>query len=456
MAFLDEKYLLCCGEAETVYKAIATLPIVDLHSHVKAERIALNRGWEDLWGAEAEEDHYIWALMRRGGVAEEKITGHATNEQKWQALAQVFPRFAGNPVYEWLHLDLRNRFGIRELINPGNAAAIWQQAKVRLAEDRMKPLPLLKEMNVETLCTTDSPLSDLVWHQDLRKRIHDLHVLPTWRPDAASRIGGGEWSSFVNHLAERMDVQITSLSSFMDGLAKTHQFFAAQGCVGSDHAIEQPQELMISQKRASRIFDRARQGKLTNAGDQGQFQMFMLHFFADLDVEAGWLMQLHVGAIRDYRDLLFISLGREAGGDVASHNTDFVRPLRGFLNKYDRRLRLVLYCLHPSHVYTLATLARAFPGVSVGASWWFMDNPIHMQQHLTQLASVDLLANFAGMVTDSRKLLAYQSRTEMFRRTLASRVGEMVARGRMTISVGIDIAKAVAYARPHCFLRGGS
>jgi len=456
MAFLDERYLLSCREAEAVYQAIATLPIVDPHSHVDAERIARNRGWEDLWEAEAQSDHYVWELMRRSGVPEDQITGHATNEEKWRALAHVFPRFAGNPVYEWLHLDLRNRFGIRELINPGNAAAIWQQTKEHLAENRMKPVSLLKEMNVETLCTTDSPLSDLVSHQDLRRRLFDVRVLPTWRPDAASRIGGGQWNSFADALAERMDVEISNLAGYMDALSKTHRFFAAQGCVSSDHALEQPQELVTSQKRAAQIFDKARQGKPPDVSERAQFEIFMLHFFADLDMEAGWMMQLHVGAIRDYRDQLLLSLGRDAGGDVASHGTNFAQPLRGFLNKYDQRLRLVLYCLHPSHVYTLATLARAFPGIFVGAPWWFMDNPIHMQAHLSELASVDLLANFAGMVTDSRKLLAYQSRTELFRRTLASTVGEMVTHGRVPVSLGVDIAKDICYARPRRLLEGGS
>jgi len=456
MAFLDERYLLSCREAETIYQAIATLPIVDPHSHVDPERIARNQGWEDLWEAEAQSDHYVWELMRRSGVPEEEITGQASNEQKWRALANVFPRFAGNPVYEWLHLDLRNRFGIKALINSDSAAAIWQETKAQLAENRMTPVSLLREMNVETLCTTDSPLSDLAWHKDLRGRIPDLRVLPTWRPDVASRIGDKEWNAFADALAERTHVQTTELPGFMDALSKTHQAFAAQGCVSSDHALEQPQELLISQKRAAQIFDKARQGTLPDTSEQAQFQMFMLRFFADLAVDAGWMMQLHIGAIRDYRDRLLVSLGRDAGGDVASHATQFAQRLRGFLNQYDQRLRLVLYCLHPSHVYTLATLARAFPSVFVGASWWFMDNPIHMQAHLAELASVDLLADFAGMVTDSRKLLAYQSRTEMFRRTLASTVGEMVARGRLPITVGTDIAKGLCYARPRRLLEGGS
>ena len=99
-------------------------------------------------------------------------------------------------------------------------------------------------------------------------------------------------------------------------------------------------------------------------------------------------------------------------------------------------------------LYSLATLARAFPNVSIGAPWWFMDNPVHMREYLLQVASVDLLSNHAGMVTDSRKLFSYESRTEMFRRTLANTIGEMIVQGRIPLSVGFEIAKNLAYRRP--------
>ena len=99
-------------------------------------------------------------------------------------------------------------------------------------------------------------------------------------------------------------------------------------------------------------------------------------------------------------------------------------------------------------LYSLATLARAFPNIFIEAPWWFMDNPVHMNEYLFQVASVDLLSNHAGMVTDSRKLFSYESRTEMFRRTLANTIGEMIVQGRIPLSVGFEIAKNLAYRRP--------
>ena len=71
-----------------------------------------------------------------------------------------------------------------------------------------------------------------------------------------------------------------------------------------------------------------------------------------------------------------------------------------------------------------------------------------MNEHLLQVVNVDLLSNHAGMVTDSRKLFSYESRTEMFRRTLADTIGEMIVQGRIPLPVGIEIAENLAYKRP--------
>ncbi|MTI61765.1 MAG: hypothetical protein FH762_17570 [Firmicutes bacterium] len=63
---------------------------------------------------------------------------------------------------------------------------------------------------------------------------------------------------------------------------------------------------------------------------------------------------------------------------------------------------MVLYCLALGHLPTIATIARAFPfpNVSVGVAWWFNDSPYGMEEHLKYIATVDLLSNQAGMVSD--------------------------------------------------------
>ena len=126
-----------------------------------------------------------------------------------------------------------------------------------------------------------------------------------------------------------------------------------------------------------------------------------------------------------------------------------------FLNTFDGRLQIVLYCLDPSHQPSLTTVARAFPNVSLGVPWWFNDSPLGIETHLRYIASVDLLANSAGMVTDSRKLISFGSRTEVFRRVLCHVVGEMVERGQTPMREATGLVTAVAYNRPRALFFEG-
>ncbi|MHA1714397.1 MAG: glucuronate isomerase, partial [Promethearchaeota archaeon] len=119
---------------------------------------------------------------------------------------------------------------------------------------------------------------------------------------------------------------------------------------------------------------------------------------------------------------------------------------------FDDKLKIVLYSLDPGHWPSLATLTRAFgKNVNLGAAWWYNDSPIGMKRQLEYIASVDLLMNFAGMVTDSRKLMSYGSRTEMFRRVLADVLGDMINKGQIPENLGFKIAKHICYDGPKEF-----
>lgn len=448
-------YLVGSESGKGIYEKIQGLPIIDLHTHVDPREIMENERWRDIWELEGATDHYVWELMRRCGIPEELISGHAPNKEKWLALAKVLPLFAGNPVYDWVHLDLRKRFGIQEWVSSKTAERIWNETKEILSEERLRPKQVLRAMNVEILCTTDSPSSALRWHEKLRNTFPEVRILPTWRPDAAMNIGAESWGRFVDQLAERTGQDVADLVGFLSALEATHRYFDEHGCVASDHALESPWGHRVSESTAAKIYQKARSGKTVSDADQRDFQAFLLHFFGELNAEVDWLMQLHIGAIRNYRESLFAQLGSDSGGDVASHSIEIARPLRDFLNTFDQRLRIVLYGLHAAHLYTFGILARAFPNIYLGAPWWFLDNPYHTSWYLKQTAAVDLLSRHAGMVSDSRKLISFGSRFEMFRRVLTDVLGAMVEQGRMPLEVANDIANMVAYNNPKSLVKKG-
>jgi len=150
--FLGEDYLLTNRAAVRLFSEVKDLPIVDPHNHLDAKDIVENKPWNDIWEVEGATDHYVWELMRRCGVPEEYITGSRSNREKWLALAKVFPKFVGNPTYEWIHLDLWRRFNVKKVISEETAEEIWEETKRMLPE--MTPQKLLKDMKVEILCTT--------------------------------------------------------------------------------------------------------------------------------------------------------------------------------------------------------------------------------------------------------------------------------------------------------------
>lgn len=448
MAFLDENYLLENETAKKLYEQVKNLPIIDAHNHGDVKEIIDNKGWSDIWEVEGATDHYVWELMRKRGVPEDKITGSASNKEKWLALAKIFPELAANPTYEWIHLDLKRRFGIEENISEHTAELIWEKTKAMLRTEEMKPQRLLKDMKVKIMCTTDEPTSSLEYHQQAKKEIDGIKILPTWRPDKAMNIEKENWKGFVDEIGKCYDEDISTFKGFMSAIQKSHDFFNKNGCKASDHGILEPYSYPVPDDRVAKIHDKAYKGKELSEKEIKDYKAYMLVEFGKMNEESDWTTQLHIGAVRDYRDSLYQELGPDTGGDLSTQNIEIVDNLKYFLNEFDGKMNIVLYCIDPTHFPTLATLSRAFPNVSLGAAWWFNDSPYGMEEQLKYIATVDLLANFAGMVTDSRKLISYDSRTEMFRRVMCNAVGTMVERGQMPFDVASELAKGMSYKQP--------
>ena len=114
------------------------------------------------------------------------------------------------------------------------------------------------------------------------------------------------------------------------------------------------------------------------------------------------------------------------GGQIAS--------LLSALNDTDECPKTIIYSLNPADDAQIGTILGCFqnsevPGkIQHGSAWWFNDHKIGMEEQMTRLASLGLLGNFVGMLTDSRSFLSYP-RHEYFRRILCDLIGSMVERG---------------------------
>lgn len=452
MAFMQENYLLESESALSIYNAVKDLPIIDPHNHADVAEIARNANYENMWQVFAATDHYVWEVMRKRGVEERLITGDATPKEKWMELARVMPEVAGNPVFEWIHLDLRRRFGITDILSSETGEKIWNEGNAKLALPEYTPLELLKKMNVEVMCSTDDPADTLEYHKIVNQKAGRTLVRPTWRPDKAMRIHYTGFKEYIAKLGARFDTQIDSVKKLVDVLQKSHDFFAEQGCRASDHDTPHPLPGKATLEEAEAIFRKVMNGAKPDQHDIDTYQDYLTLQVARMDMEAGWVYQLHMGVVRDVRDTLFRSLGMDVGGDVSEFSIDIVKPLCLFLNHFDDKLKIVLYCLEPCHQASLAVIARAFgKNVRLGSAWWLNDTPYGMETQLDYIGNVDVYANFGGMVSDSRKILSYASRFEMFRRVLSNVLANKVLRGRMPQEIAEKLAVMMSYTEPKKF-----
>ena len=449
--FLGQDYLIGNGTGKRIFASVKDLPILDPHNHADVAAIARNENFKDAWELFAATDHYVWEVLRKTGVPEDKITGNASPHDKFIAMAEVFDRIAGNPVYEWIHLDLRF-LGIEDILSAETGEIVWQKVNAVLAKEESRPQALLKRMNVETMCSTDDPADTLEFHRIVSRDFGRAVIRPTWRPDMAMKAGKKGFSAYIKRLGDRWGVRIATLGDLLDVLRRSHDFFEENGCRASDHGLESASGGTGDAEAAARTFLKAAADEPVSPEEAANYADFLLGEFGEMNSRSGWVMQLHIGAVRDVRDSLFRTIGPDSGGDVSdlfqSHEAKLIR----FLNRFDSRLKIVLYCLDQGHQATLAALARAFGStVRLGSAWWLCDTPIGMKRQLEYIGSVDLLSAFAGMVSDSRKLLSYGSRFEMFRRILSSTLGGMVEAGQMPEPVAMKLAKTMCYDGPKEF-----
>jgi glucuronate isomerase len=157
-----------------------------------------------------------------------------------------------------------------------------------------------------------------------------------------------------------------------------------------------------------------------------------------MDAEAGWVMQLHLGAMRSNNTRMLKKLGPDTGFDSIG---DFLqaRSLTKFLDSLDSKNKLpktILYNLNPADNELMATMLGNFqdgsaPGkLQYGSAWWFLDQKDGMEKQINALSNLGLLSHFVGMLTDSRSFLSFP-RHEYFRRVLCNLLGSDIEQGLM-------------------------
>ena len=188
-AFMDRDFLLDTETSKWLYHDCAErLPIIDYHCHLSPREIAENQRYSNITEVWLYGDHYKWRAMRNCGVDEKYITGEGSDYEKFRAYCGVMPLLAGNPLYHWSHMELRQYFDCDLILCPENCDAIWKLTAARLAEPDMGARDLIARSGVRLLCTTDDPPDSLEYHRQIRESGYGVSVLPAFRPDKGMQI----------------------------------------------------------------------------------------------------------------------------------------------------------------------------------------------------------------------------------------------------------------------------
>ena len=437
--FLDKDFLLHNETAKTLYHNYASkMPIIDFHNHLSAKEIYEDQNFANLTDVWLGGDHYKWRAMRTLGVAEEIVTGNATAAEKFAAWAKSMPSLIGNPLFHWTHLELQRYFGIDTILNEQTADEIYAQCNAILQKPEYSVRGLLEMQQVQAMCTTDDPVDDLKYHKLIAAdESISMQVLPSFRPDKAVNIELSWFNDWLDQLAGVVGTEINVLDDLLAALQNRMDFFVEAGCTVSDNGID---VLLytndVTKTEADGIFAKGRSGEKLSAEEIVKYKGYVLLFLGKEYHKRNWVMQLHIGALRNNNTRMLGKLGPDTGYDAVNNSFD-IAMLGAFLNDLalnDQLPKTIIYNLNPADNHKIVTLMQCFqdgvtPGkLQFGSGWWFMDQKDGMNNQLRDLAANGVLAKFIGMLTDSRSFLSFP-RHEYFRRILCQLLGEYVEMG---------------------------
>ena len=452
--FLDEDFILQSDTACTLYHKYAeNQPIFDFHNHLSPQEIFENKPLGNLANAWLDHDHYKWRAMRAAGVDEKLITGHirldgsvksdeerggaeavaAAEYERYLAFVKTLQLCPGNPLYHWSHLELKRYFGIDVPVTEKNAREIWDKCNALLAKPEYAPRGLLEKMNVRELCTTDNPLDSLEWHKKIAGDWKNCKVRPSFRPDLPLSPENPGYAKYISRLQEMDGTRFTSINDMIAALGRRMDFFKANGSVVSDHSLEGDFYLPTKYDDVNYIFEKAWIGKKLRPDEIAQYKGWVLTELGKLYAQKGFVMQIHIGALRDNNFAMLSAAGKNIGED-SLNDFNFAPQLGAVLNAIYSAVpdaRTILYNLNPKDNEALATMAANFRNCQFGPAWWFNDHKDGIEEQIRVYARTAPLGSYVGMLTDSRSFLSYP-RHEYFRRILCNFVGNLVEQGEFS------------------------
>ncbi|MDN3641830.1 glucuronate isomerase [Lutimonas halocynthiae] len=433
--FITDNFLLYSKEAETLYHQYAKdMPIIDYHNHLSAKQIAENKAIGNITDAWLSGDHYKWRGMRANGIDEQFITGKATKKEKFDKWAETVPYTLRNPLFHWTQLELKRYFDIDTILQSSTSEEVYKKANQVLATKT--PADLLKDMNVEVVCTTDDPIDNLEYHQQIAKQNIFTKLYPTFRPDALISVESDTFLNYLKKMETCVGSSIENIDDLLNAIQSRVDYFDNNGCRLSDYGLERIYADDFTLEEADIVLKRRLGGENITTEEASLYASCILYNLCKMYHAKGWVQQFHLGALRNNNSRLLKQIGADSGCDSIG---DFGHgaAMSKFFDRLDAEeclSKTITYNLNPSQNEVFATMMGNYseggiPGkMQWGSAWWFLDQKDGMEKQLETLSNVGLLSRFVGMLTDSRSFLSFP-RHEYFRRILCNMMAEDINSG---------------------------
>ncbi len=420
-----------------LYSYCENLPLIDYHNHLSIPALAENRTEQDPAALWLTCDPYKHRAMRICGVDETYITGEADAFEKFRAWCAVFPRLAGNPLCHWAELEMAEYFDLdlRDFpINGQNAKALWDVMDSRLRGGGMGVADILRRAGgvytAPCMLPTEDPPEGAM--PEGMRVVPSLRADPALKPDQAT----------LRTLAEQSGASVGTVGDYKAALRGRLRVFAAHGCNVMDISLDAGFRYC-----AEKTADTA---KLAEC-DQDKLASEILRFFGTECRDRGWVLLLHIGALRQtspYLRRVAGAAGGFAGIGAGTDPDDTVRFLRDIEAEDGTLPRVLLFCLNPADMIPQITLSGSFARgqVGPGAPWWWNDHLRGMTDFMEWMSCYGVLSSFFGMTTDSRSALS-MVRHDYFRRTLCRYLAGKVRSGELPADRDVlkDLIERVCY-----------
>jgi glucuronate isomerase len=438
--FLNHDFLLNSESARRLYLEYASpLPVSDYHTFLSPGDFTSDSTFQNYTQLSLTNSPTKWRAMRAHGVQEEFISGQASDKEKFEQWARIFPYLMNSPVYFQTILGMKSIFGIHSTLNANSASHIYDELASLLQKPEFSSKGLLKKMRVQQIVSALDPVDSLEFQTSGIENDEEVKWNPSFMTDKALNIRNvTDLKAFIAQLQTVSRYEIRNLVTYLAALKDRHDFFHSRGCRLSVHNLETLQFVPSSEGEVARIFDKVIVGGKLDETEILKFESFMLVQFALWDNQKGWVQNLNLGTVRNTSTRMFRQLGTHSGMDAQS-DVDQTRSLVEFFDHLDKENCLPKTIVNSSsmvHSDSVLSIIGSFQDGSIrgkmqpGFIDWGLAQPQRVISFQRQVASHSLLPLYIGPPSHGRSV-SDLIRHDYFRRILCDYLGNAMDSGNM-------------------------